>query len=358
MEDYGLKINKDKIALLVSETEFLGVKISKGKFQVSGKRIKTLTELKVPENKDELRSALGLINYNLKFCPKLAIYREELNDAMRREPFNKLNSQEITSFNNCIKMICNSISLTPYTSDMKLVLETDASTKAIAAVLKNDKKQIIECWSRSLKEIERRYPIQHLEALSVIEGIEQFKWYLLFKNFKVESDHQSLATVFNFTNGINKIMANRLQRWALRLVPYQFELCYVGGKKVPNADCLSRLLKELKELNGEEYLVGKIESLNEKYILAEEILEASKNDAEYQNLKKKIENKITIPELKEKSNISYIEENLIRIGERYWILVKLRNKCLTLFHGIRQSISMMKKQARKHFYWYQIVMML
>uniref|UniRef100_A0A0K0F1T9 CCHC-type domain-containing protein n=1 Tax=Strongyloides venezuelensis TaxID=75913 RepID=A0A0K0F1T9_STRVS len=241
MEDYGLKVNREKIALLVSETEFLGIKISNGKFQIAEKRIKALKELKIPENKDELKSALGLINYNLKFFPKLAIYREELNDAMKKESSTKLSPEEVESFNICITEICKSVLLTPYTQDMNLILETDA-------------RQIIECWSRALKEIERRYPI-HLEALSVIEGIEQFKWYLLFKKFKVESDHQSLTTVFNFNNGINKIMANRLQRWALRIIPYQFELYYVGGKRVPNADCLSRLLKEMKEQNGEEYLV-------------------------------------------------------------------------------------------------------
>uniref|UniRef100_A0A0N5BZ12 RNA-directed DNA polymerase n=1 Tax=Strongyloides papillosus TaxID=174720 RepID=A0A0N5BZ12_STREA len=354
MEDYGLKVNRGKIALLVSETDFLGIKISNGKFQIAEKRIKALKELKIPENKDELRSALGLINYNLKFCPKLAIYREELNDAMKKESFTKLSPEEVESFNKCITEICKSISLTPYTQDMNLILETDASTKAIAAILKNDKGQIIECWSRALREIERRYPVQHLEALSVIEGIEQFKWYLLFKKFRVESDHQSLTTVFNFNNGINKIMANRLQRWALRIIPYQFELCYVGGKRVPNADCLSRLLKEMKEQNGEEYLVGKIENKIDRYILADEILVESKKDNEYLEMKNQLENGINIPELKEKNDIAYVEENLIRIGERYWIPKSLREKCLNLLHGVHQSVSVMRKQSRKYFYWLNI----
>uniref|UniRef100_A0A0K0EXU5 CCHC-type domain-containing protein n=1 Tax=Strongyloides venezuelensis TaxID=75913 RepID=A0A0K0EXU5_STRVS len=249
MEDYGLKVNGEKITLLVSETDFLGIKISNGKFQIAEKRIKAMKELKIPKNKDEFRSELGLINYNLKFCPKLAIYRKELNDAMKKESFTKLRPRKVERFNKCITEIY-----------INLILETDTNTKALAAILKNDKGQIIECWNRALKEIERRYPVQHLEALSVIEGIEQFKWYLLFKKFKVENDHQSLITVFNFNSGINKIMANRLQRWALRIIPYQFKLCYVGGKRVPNADCLSRLLKEMKEQNGEEYLLGKIEN--------------------------------------------------------------------------------------------------
>lgn len=64
--------------------------------------------------------------------------------------------------------------------------------------------------------------------------------------------------------------AARIQRWALILAGYEYEILYKKGKKNGNADCLSRLpLKESVDLPlpGESILL--IEHLNSTPVYAE-----------------------------------------------------------------------------------------
>ena len=120
----------------------------------------------------------------------------------------------------------------PYRKGMKLIVESDASDTAMGAVLKAESGEIIEYYSKSFTATECRYPIQHKEALSCVLAIEHFKYYLMLKEFQLHTDHESLAICFNLEKGIKKSMSNRLQRFALRLMPFHFKVYYVSNKRV------------------------------------------------------------------------------------------------------------------------------
>ena len=76
------------------------------------------------------------------------------------------------------------------------------------------------------------------------------------KPIKVFSDHKPLTFIFN--NPTSKTSA-RMERWALRLQPYQPEIVYAPGKDNP-ADYLSRhpnrstALSSRQEIVAEEYI--------------------------------------------------------------------------------------------------------
>ena len=75
------------------------------------------------------------------------------------------------------------------------------------------------------------------EALSIVWGIERFSLYLLGAQFTLHTDHRPLETIFN--NPKSRPPA-RIERWLLRLQPYNFRFVYLPGKDNPT-DYLSRL---------------------------------------------------------------------------------------------------------------------
>ena len=67
------------------------------------------------------------------------------------------------------------------------------------------------------------------------------------------TDHQPLVKIFGPKTGISSVVAGRLQRWALCLAGYQYDIVYKPTQKHGNADGLSRYPStESEAIDGEE----------------------------------------------------------------------------------------------------------
>ena len=71
--------------------------------------------------------------------------------------------------------------------------------------------------------------------------MKKFHDYLYSRHFTIESNHQPLSHLFNETKSIPAMASARIQRWALTLAAYQYNIRYKSGKTFNNADALSRL---------------------------------------------------------------------------------------------------------------------
>ena len=95
--------------------------------------------------------------------------------------------------------------------------------------------------SRILATSECNYAQLKKEALSLIFGIQKFHQYLYGRKFTLITDHKPLTTILGPKKGIPSLAAAHLQRWAMQLAAYDYDIHYKPTTDHGNADCLSRL---------------------------------------------------------------------------------------------------------------------
>ena len=79
------------------------------------------------------------------------------------------------------------------------------------------------------------------EALAIIFAIRKFQQFLYGRRFTLLTDHQPLTLLFGPKKGILSIAASRLQRWAIQLSAYQYDIKCRSSKQNANADAFSML---------------------------------------------------------------------------------------------------------------------
>lgn len=243
LNEKGLVLNHKKCEYMKEKLEILGHIVSKYGIKPTTGRIEIIKKLKIPRDKKELQSFLGLINYCRKFIKDLSKIAAPLfgllKDEIKKEIFMKrINEPDIiSSFNKIKEEISKDVVLSIPNKNGLFILTTDASKAGIGAVLsqvQNGKEKIISFYSSGLSDIEKKYGITELELLAVIKSIKHFKHYLLNRKFKLRTDHKALVYLTKYKDN-----NSRLFRWSLMLQEFEFSIEYIKG--IDNsADVLSR----------------------------------------------------------------------------------------------------------------------
>ena len=94
--------------------------------------------------------------------------------------------------------------------------------------------------SRSLTSAEKNYCQLEKEALAIVWGVSKFYQYLQGRHFTLITDHQPLTHIFSPSKAIPVTAAARIQRWAVFLSGFTYDIKYKNTKMHGNADGLSR----------------------------------------------------------------------------------------------------------------------
>ena len=133
--------------------------------------------------------------------------------------------------------------LVHYDPSKPLILSVDAGPHGIGAVLshrlEDGSEKPIKYASRTLSLAERHYA-QIERRFSHSFWIKRFNLYLYGRKFTLFTDHQPLARIFGPISGIPPLGAARLQRWAVLLSGYDYDIVYKRSADNANADFLGR----------------------------------------------------------------------------------------------------------------------
>ena len=240
LKEAGLTCRLKKCEFGRARLVFLGHEIGNGVLSVPEARIKALSEHPKPNTKKQMRAFLGLANYYRRFIKDFHVHSSVLTPSTSKSAPVSVSwtDQMEVAFGELKSSLCNRVCLCiPVLSDM-FVLETDASSRGVGAVLSVDRDGEVlpvAFFSRQLHGAQVRYSAQELEGLAVFEAVTFFAYYLYGRPFKIVTDHKSLTTLMSSPQN-----NRRLLNWALKLAIYDFVIVYRQGCDNVAADCLSR----------------------------------------------------------------------------------------------------------------------
>jgi hypothetical protein len=135
----------------------------------------------------------------------------------------------------------------------RFILQTDASSSAVAAVLLQDFdgfRQHIAYASRTLTSPEKKFSAYELECLTVLFGLEKFRAYVKHVEFDLETDNQALMWCLSHPRQLG-----RIARWIVRISSFKFVVHHIRGTQNVIADTLSRMYEGMEPLPVSPILV-------------------------------------------------------------------------------------------------------
>ena len=364
LKEHGVKANQAKCQFLQDSVVFLGHKITSQGIHTTKDKLDAVLKAPSPKNVQQLRSFLGLLNYYGKFIPNLAALVHPLNQLLHKNARWNWDSKCESAFEEAKEALVSSKVLTHYDPKLPLTLAGDASAYGIGAVISHifpdGSEHPIAFASRTLSQSEQNYAQLEKEALSLIFGVKRFHQYLYGRNFTLITDHKPLLAILGPKKGIPSLAAARMQRWAVFLSAYQYDVKFKGTQFHANADGLSRLPLENCSMEGLsiEPSIYNISQIDFLPITAAKVKNATSTDPILSKVLSFILNGLwteTVTEemkpFQQRSTELTSENETILWGIRVVIPERLQGTILHELHSNNPGISRTKSIARSYVWW-------
>jgi len=171
LKNANIKLKTLKCKIAMRNIEYLGFEISKNGIKPSKNGYEAISGCKIPENVNETRHFLGLVNYYRKFVKDLATIARPLYDLLKKDSKFTWSKKQEKAFNEIKERLLKKPILRHADFNKTFIIQTDASKIGLGAILMQkheDMDVIIQCSSRTLKDIEKNYSATELEYLGVI----------------------------------------------------------------------------------------------------------------------------------------------------------------------------------------------
>ncbi|CEP03568.1 hypothetical protein PBRA_009453 [Plasmodiophora brassicae] len=273
----NLKLNPTKCTLFARELKWCGRIYSKDGIRHDPERIESLMNMPQPTTIKDLQQFLWAANWMRTSVPGYAhivgplqaIIDEAHAELRRIQPdlrnvqsssassmglidlgWNTVHSQ---AFEDLRFALINHVQLAYPKPDYQTCLFTDASEVAWSAVITQIPREDIALpvheqrheplafYGKRFSGSELRWPIVEKEAAAIIYATERGDFLLqTSRPFLTYCDHRNLTYIFNPDSEVKKHTAQKLQRWALHLQGFDYEIREISGVDNVWADLLTR----------------------------------------------------------------------------------------------------------------------
>ncbi|KAK3553596.1 hypothetical protein QTP70_005767, partial [Hemibagrus guttatus] len=222
---------------------FLGYVISQRGVEMDMVKVRAVTDWPAPTTVRELQRFLGFANFYRRFIRNYSSVAGPLTSLLRGKPKRLAwTDQACTAFQQLKENFTSAPILRHPDPDLPFVVEVDASSKGLGAVLSQrhgEPGKLHPCayYSRRLTAAECNYDVGNRELLAIKAVLEEWRHWLEGARhpFQVLTDHRNLE----YLRG-DKRLNPRQARWALFFTRFQFTVTYRPGSKNGKADALSR----------------------------------------------------------------------------------------------------------------------
>lgn len=237
---HNIKLKIQKTKFLQKEVKFLSHIFSENGICPDPKRTEAIDKFPRPTNLKETQRFVGLANYYRRFVPGFSSICKPLHGLTKKDTVFSWSEKCEEAFTKLKQILVSPAVLMYPRFDLPFNLCVDASNTCIGAVLSqfpipNDRP--IEFFSKLLNDTQQRYSTTHKELLAIYMSIMHFHHYLANRRFLLITDHMPLKYLLTSKN----INNNRLFRWKVDLLEYDFEIQHIPGKLNFVSDALSRI---------------------------------------------------------------------------------------------------------------------
>lgn len=256
--------------------------------------------------------------------------------------------------------------LAKFNRNKKTRVSADASSYGIGAVLEqlqhDDVWKPIYFCSKTLSDAERRYAQIEKEALAVTWACERLEQFLLGMSFHIQTDHKPLTVILE-TKEINKL-SNRLQRFRMRLLKFNYKIFHVPGKSFAIPDALSRAPLQCGQMdedvqlkdNNDIYINAVVRQVSAELCSEDHIRNKQNDDPEICKVMKYIcdgwpQKSDTTPTYFKFRDDLKIVNNILLYKDRIVIPSSLRRWCLETIHEGHFGIVRCLAKAKETVWW-------
>ncbi|PIO61562.1 hypothetical protein TELCIR_16908 [Teladorsagia circumcincta] len=222
-----LHVRLEKCHFTSSRIDYLG--LDKHGRRPDPKKIDVIKQMPSTKDLPQLQSFLGLLSHYGSFVKEVRRLRAPLDALLAKNAKFKWTRTCEECFNRAKEILTSDFLLAHYDPSQDIVA-ADASNYGLGAVIshryKDGSEKAMAHAYRSLLPAEKNYSQIEKEALAIVFAVQKFHRMLHGRRSTLLTDHKPLLTIFGSKKGIPVYTANRLQRWAITLLAYDFNIQY------------------------------------------------------------------------------------------------------------------------------------
>ena len=202
---------------------------------MSPEKVKSVLEWPEPRKIKDIQSFLGFANFYRRFIPNYSKITVPLTRLTRKDIPWDFTEDCRQAFNLLEQAFTSAPILAHYVPEHPVVVETDASDYAIAAIL--SQWQDGEFFSRTLQAAELNYDTHDKELLAIFSAFKTWRHYLEGTSDPVDvvTDHKNLEYFSTM-----KLLTRQQARWSEYLHHFNMQVRFRPGHLGAKPDALTR----------------------------------------------------------------------------------------------------------------------
>jgi len=245
----------DKCFFHVDTVKYLGYILSPNGLTMADDKVKVIQDWPEPRKIKDIQSFLGFANFYRRFIFNYSDLTVPLTCLTRKDTPWNFTKKCRTSFDTLKKAFTTAPILTQWIPGTPLIVETDASDYALAAILStisptNNDIHPIAFHSRTFSPPELNYDIHDKELLAIFEAFKTWRHYLEGSPDPIDvvTDHKNLE-YFSTT----KLLTRRQVRWSEYLSQFNLIIRFHPGHLGAKPDTLTRRWDVYPKEGGSDY---------------------------------------------------------------------------------------------------------